>query len=237
MDKYCYHGLLWFGQGEDVKIFDADSGEELLEHTLSERVDEIELPEYTPYVYLEYIEVGDTSGPYIDTGIPMNTLNGCEVKFKYNGNNADNRALFGTYLPYYDSLIENYQGYIGWRIGNVGFSQLTATKIPLDTNVHVAKADTSDILMDSINGGVPDWSRVPSDQNVYIFNEGGNRHSPTNNARIYYVKMYKNNVLSYHLIPAKRKSDNAIGMHDIINDIFYSNSGSGSFIAGPNKQS
>lgn len=44
MDKYCYHGLLWFGQREDVKIFDSDTGEELLEHTLSERVDEIELP-------------------------------------------------------------------------------------------------------------------------------------------------------------------------------------------------
>lgn len=43
-DKYCYHGLLWFGQGEDVKIFDSDSGEELLEHTLSERNDEIEIP-------------------------------------------------------------------------------------------------------------------------------------------------------------------------------------------------
>ena len=56
MDKYCYHGLLWFGQGEDVKIFDSDSGEELLEHTLSERKDEIELPPGP----LEY----DTSSPY-----------------------------------------------------------------------------------------------------------------------------------------------------------------------------
>lgn len=56
MDKYCYHGLLWFSQGEDVKIFDADSGEELVEHTLSERMDEIELP----YHELPY----DTSSPY-----------------------------------------------------------------------------------------------------------------------------------------------------------------------------
>lgn len=51
MDKYCYNGLLWFGQGEDVKIFDADSGKELLEHTLSERKDEIELPPLElPYI-------------------------------------------------------------------------------------------------------------------------------------------------------------------------------------------
>ena len=44
-DKYCYHGLFWFDQGEDVKIFDADSGDELIEYTLSERKDEIELSE------------------------------------------------------------------------------------------------------------------------------------------------------------------------------------------------
>lgn len=67
MDKYCYHGLLWFGQGEDVKIFDSDSGEELLEHTLSEQTDEIELPP-------EY----DTSSPYyMDTaGTVVTDLNG-----------------------------------------------------------------------------------------------------------------------------------------------------------------
>ena len=44
-EKYYYHGLLWFSQGEDVKIFDADNGDELIEYTLSERKDEIELSE------------------------------------------------------------------------------------------------------------------------------------------------------------------------------------------------
>ena len=44
-DTYCYQGLLFFEDGEDVKIFDAESGEELIEHTLDEYQDEIELPE------------------------------------------------------------------------------------------------------------------------------------------------------------------------------------------------
>ena len=46
MDKYCYKGLLWFAQGEDVNIYDAESGDLLVEDfALTERKDTIELPE------------------------------------------------------------------------------------------------------------------------------------------------------------------------------------------------
>ena len=49
MDKYCYNGLLWLAQGEDVNIYDAESGDLLVEDfTLSDRKDTIELPEL-PY--------------------------------------------------------------------------------------------------------------------------------------------------------------------------------------------
>ena len=37
----------------------------------------------------------------------------------------------------------------------------------------------------------------------------------------------------YYLYPAKRKSDGAIGVYNSINDTFYGNIGSGTFIAGP----
>ena len=43
-DTYAYHGLLWFEPDEDIKIYDVESGEELLEYTLDELIDEIELP-------------------------------------------------------------------------------------------------------------------------------------------------------------------------------------------------
>ncbi len=51
MDKYCYNGLLWLAQGEDVNIYDAESGDLLVEDfTLTERKDEIELPSYNALV-------------------------------------------------------------------------------------------------------------------------------------------------------------------------------------------
>lgn len=68
-DKYCYYGLLWFGQGEDVKIFDSDSGKELLEHTLSERKDEIELPILVPkHIYGQFISAAQGSNVRVNCG-------------------------------------------------------------------------------------------------------------------------------------------------------------------------
>lgn len=40
---YGYLGLFWFEEGEDVKIFDVETGTELTEHTLDKRSDEIEI--------------------------------------------------------------------------------------------------------------------------------------------------------------------------------------------------
>lgn len=42
-NDYGYLGLFWFEEGEDIKIFDAETGTELTEHTLDKRSDEIEI--------------------------------------------------------------------------------------------------------------------------------------------------------------------------------------------------
>lgn len=68
-EKYCYHGLFWFGQGENVKIFDADSGDELIEHTLSERTDEIELPIPVPkHIYGQFTSAAQGSNVRVECG-------------------------------------------------------------------------------------------------------------------------------------------------------------------------
>jgi hypothetical protein len=46
--------------------------------------------------------------------------------------------------------------------------------------------------------------------------------------------MKSSGVLVRNFIPCYRKSDNVIGMYDVINDAFYTNSGTGTFIKGPN---
>ena len=47
---------------------------------------------------------------------------------------------------------------------------------------------------------------------------------------IYYAKFYDGNGnLIYHFVPCYRKSDNKIGMYEVINGVFYQNSGTGNF--------
>jgi len=51
--------------------------------------------------------------------------------------------------------------------------------------------------------------------------------------RIYPYLIYNNDVLVANLIPVKRNSDGELGMLDLIQDVFRTNRGTGTFIAGP----
>lgn len=50
--------------------------------------------------------------------------------------------------------------------------------------------------------------------------------------KIFWFKIYNDDVLVYHAIPCYRKSDSVIGMYDIVNNTFYTNSGTGTFTKG-----
>ena len=53
------------------------------------------------------------------------------------------------------------------------------------------------------------------------------------NGKIYYFKwLNSNNELVLDLVPCYRKSDNEIGMYDLVYDTFYTNQGSGTFTKG-----
>lgn len=51
--------------------------------------------------------------------------------------------------------------------------------------------------------------------------------------RLYSFKAYENGVLIRDMVPCYRRSDTEIGLYDFVNDVFYTNSGSGIFYKGP----
>jgi len=53
------------------------------------------------------------------------------------------------------------------------------------------------------------------------------------NTRLFQTKIYLDNVVVRNFVPVKRKSDNVVGLYDLVGDTFYTNSGTGDFIAGP----
>lgn len=53
-----------------------------------------------------------------------------------------------------------------------------------------------------------------------------------NSGRIYYCRLFTGSTELAYLVPCYRKSDNVGGVYDVINDQFYTNAGSGTFVLG-----
>ena len=52
-------------------------------------------------------------------------------------------------------------------------------------------------------------------------------------ARIYGAELYDGDTLAFKLVPARRDSDDTLGLYDTVRNIFLTNSGTGNFISGP----
>ena len=50
---------------------------------------------------------------------------------------------------------------------------------------------------------------------------------------IYMAQIYENDTLVRNFIPARQNSDGKIGMYDTVTNRFFTNDGTGTFIAGP----
>lgn len=69
---------------------------------------------------------------------------------------------------------------------------------------------------------------------VHLFgiNNGGTHSQQTGNILCYGFKAYTGITLALNLIPCYRITDSVIGMYDIVNNVFYTNAGSGTFTKG-----
>lgn len=91
----------------------------------------------------------------------------------------------------------------------------------------------------TINGTQYEFDKTPGEgtssaNNVYLFRANGSSNFGT--GKIYYYKQYNNDVLVLDLVPCYRKTDNVLGMYDLVNNVFYTNSGTGTFSYGYNRQ-
>ena len=69
-------------------------------------------------------------------------------------------------------------------------------------------------------------------RNLFIFaTNRGNVTWGSNDLSIYYFKVFNNNVLQFDGIPARRDSDGELGMYDTISHTFFTNAGTGKFLA------
>ena len=198
----------------------------------------------TGFTALEYIE--STGTQYIDTGIKLNSLSyGYHVKFLLNDITARPNQAFSTCWDYWNS-----SGTI-WR---VGFGTYTNGKINLNTVAGVDSTTTIDVggrsgvpIEMKLNGTKlvvnmtdvydflrPNGNKIsPYTQPIFAARTGSSAFSEKSSGKVFFYKLFDDDRLLFNGIPARRDSDGVLGMYDTVTNSFFTNAGTGEFIAGP----
>ena len=190
------------------------------------------LSEFTKnYTQLEYIESSGTQ--YIDTGIYPKSSTKVEVDFAYNNNDSIERngwASSGYQEAFSWGLIQKFMIVLS------NDSSENILDIVGDTNRHTFELQSGSQKFDGEEVGTDTiGNTATSNQTMYLFALHAEwSNSPINYCfeKIYSVKIYDGDTLVRDFVPARNSSD-VVGLYDIVNNVFYTNNGSGSFTAGP----
>ena len=181
------------------------------------------------YTELEYITtIGDV---YIDTGIKLANTDIVEVEFKNNnGTSASYGALYGIYATGESSAFYANGTYYGYDSTNTQVN----TNVAVDGNWHK-------VVHDFVNGTLTLDNTVTAftpftftnTVNCGLCARYSNRYGYFWRGSVKRFTVTRGSSAICDLIPAIRKSDDAVGMYDIVRNQFFSKLNSGAFSAGP----
>lgn len=183
------------------------------------------------YTELEYIE--STGTQYIDTGITITQNIGVYLDFVLN--NAISSSNVGSFFGGRDSTnscwICSYNRYQtgSFDFGSTKYEAFLVSGKRMQLELKEQTYTTSE----GGNISLPTTS-FNTNLSAYLFavNNRGTAHEYAN-LRLYSSKLYDGSTVIRNFIPAKRISNSTIGLYDIVNDVFYTNAGTGTFTAGP----
>lgn len=175
------------------------------------------------YVRLEYLEATGTQ--YISTGMLISPQTKYVIKYT---------PTTGTWIA----------GYTAGSNGRWGLAYNPTTEIMTfyssksNITVPMPVAYTEAIFDFGVgvtyNGETYRFDNTPATTGElfgWLFKAQGS--SASSGSKVYYFAIYQGNEKVQELIPCRRKSDDVLGMYDTVTDTFFTNAGSGTFIAGP----
>ena len=186
-----------------------------------------------PYIglkFYEYLEKSSTAGTkdYIDTGINNYSVESIRCVCEASINDTGDSAFFGTRGNYYVfyKLSDNYF----WPQSKA--TTMNNTTLSIDTRYiidynkgHFTVTDKNGLLYQEATR----TSTTLNTSNLYIFNFNPT-DSRTAQAKIYYFKIYNNDVLLRDFVPCSYNGEP--GFWDKVECKFYGNKGSGTFTLG-----
>lgn len=186
------------------------------------------------YTQVDYIE--SSGSQYIDTGIKGNQDTKTEIIFEItNLNYSSNKSFFGsrisTYSKHYGITIASGDQLDTLFSGYGTNSTSSQEKLTIDTKYKIVK-DKNILYLNDTRILEQPYSTFETPTNMYIFamnQEGAKFYS---SIRLFNLKIYNDNTIIRDFIPCYRNSDNEVGLYDLVNNVFYTNQGTGAFTYG-----
>ena len=222
-----------FAAGENVP-----TSKSYVDAVVAQKQDKISASIIMPagYTQLQYIE--STGTQYIDTGYIPNQSSGVKTKVRFNSVDNNKATVFGSAQSYGSKAFELYlwNGRPEFNYGNGGdiFANnymAIDDALELDWNKNIVNYSINNVEQQAIN--YPTGVSFVTPYTMYIFATHRPSGVTPGLVGIYYFKIYDNGTLVHDMVPARRDSDNVVGMYDTISGQFFTNSGTGEFVAGP----
>lgn len=176
------------------------------------------------YTQLEYIE--STGEQYIDTGVVANTLTSVAMNFEWLGNNTAWMTVFGSYdngnyFSLWHQNTSDFKAYMG--TSNYAITD-SSKNISLELSATKFKINSTERTFSTT---------IAASSNLYLFHISNGQDSyPKGVMRLSSCIIYNGDTPIRIFISAKNASG-TVGLYDMVNDTFYGNSGTGTFVAGP----
>ena len=182
------------------------------------------------YQEVEYLE--STGTQYIDTGVKGKT--GLKASGAIMLTASQTCIALGCYSPQrcymlsFNSNVPRY-GYVDW------YTAIAAVTVNEKYNFEVSFEKSAQYL--KLNGTTvissANATTFTNNYNIFAFaySDGGSAGDFAK-CRFYSLNLYDNGTLIREFVPCYRKSNNVAGFYDLLNDAFYTNQGTGSFVVG-----
>lgn len=187
-----------------------------------------------PNEYTQVDYIASDGNQYIDTGV--NADINLDIKYEAE-NNVGNIIMGAIYDNGNQSYIRYHAGVNNDKFSFFILQNGTLATVSSDTNVKHSfyiQAKNRKVFVDETSFDLSANTGTDTNLNFWLFGRNSNSSNLENRAafKMYSCKMYYNNVLVRDFIPCYRNNDNEVGLYDLVNDVFYTNLGTGAFTYG-----
>ncbi len=236
------HTINWYANGQVVSTTSCQSGDNITPPTAPAKTGYHFVRWESGYTKLEYIE--STGTQYIDTGVILDKL-ASEVFINFKKTNgANDVSLMGcqdtsasynlrqTYYYYGSGVLSFYNS------TSSSYSNLGEVANNVKHTIHTIVDNNNNVTLniDGVTKTFTQQSGISDNRlKLYLFANNSNVSAIQKvSAQMYSVWIRNSSgTLVFNGIPARRQFDNVVGMYDTVSGQFFTNAGTGTFVAGP----